>query len=98
MVDLPDASVIVAGLDDWHYDQSQIPAIEEPRLLAKLKALLQVNSLSLRTPPPASDRDFGFRPDITVWRFPEWFIVQRLERTPKGFRRRRRSEERRVGK
>lgn len=89
MVDLPEASVIVAGLDDWHYDQSQIPVIEEPRLLAKLKGLLQVNSLSLRTPPPASDRDFGFRPDITVWRFPEWFIVQRLERTIRGFRRRR---------
>ncbi|SRR6266567_4180547 len=89
MVDLPDASVIIAGLDQWHYDQSIIPTVEEPRLLAKLRTISGVNTLTLRTPPPASDRDYGFHPDVTAWRFPEWFIVQKTEVTPKKYRKRR---------
>ena len=31
MVDLPDASVIIAGLDHWRDDNGHIPLIEEPR-------------------------------------------------------------------
>lgn len=89
MVDLPDASVIVAGLDNWSYDAGQIPTIEEPRLVSKLRRILNANSLTLRAPPPASDRGFGFRPDIVGWRFPEWFIVQKPVITSRGFRRRR---------
>jgi hypothetical protein len=89
MVDLPEASVIVAGLDNWHYDQNQIPLIQEPRLVEKLKRIVGVPTLTFRTPPLASDRAFGFRPDITVWRFPEWFIVQETQITKQGFRRRR---------
>lgn len=90
MVDLPDSSVIVAGLDNWRYDVNDIPLVHEPRLVAKAARLLGVPTLTLRTPPPASDRDFGFSPDITAWRFPEWFIVQRdpTGMLP-GFRRRR---------
>ena len=89
MVDLPDASVIVAGLDQWRYDQSKIPQIKEPRLVNKLRAILGVDTLTLRTPPPASDQDYGFRPDITAWRFPEWFIVQKTETTPRNYKKRR---------
>jgi hypothetical protein len=89
MVDLPDASAIIAGLDHWHYAANQIPVVEEPRLVEKLKRLLGVQTLTLRTPPPASDEYRGFRPDLVAWRFPEWFIVQRTETTTRGFRRRR---------
>jgi hypothetical protein len=89
MVDLPETSVIVAGLDDWHYDINQIPVVQEPRLVEKLRQIVNIPSLTLRAPPPASDRDFGFRPDITAWRFPEWFIVQETRITKNGHRRRR---------
>jgi len=89
MVDLPEASVIISGLDHWHYDRSQIPEIEEPRLVAKLRIHLKVETLTLRTPPPASNQEHGFRPDVVVWRFPEWFIVQNPRITRKGYRRRR---------
>ena len=89
MVDLPDASVIIAGLDHWHYDLSQIPLIQEPRLVEKLKRILVVPNLTLRSPPPTSDGNFNFQPNITVWRFPEWFIVQETQITKTGFRRRR---------
>jgi len=89
MVDLPDASVLIAGLDHWQYDPSQLAVIDEPRLLTKLADQLGRSSLTLRAPPPASDRPQGFRPDIVAWRFPEWFIVQDAELTAAGHRRRR---------
>lgn len=95
MVDLPDASVIIGGLDHWNYDRSQTPIIEEPRLVAKLRVLLrgedeeQAPPLTLRLPPPAANQDHGFQPHIVTWRFPEWFIVQHQVITRNQFRRRR---------
>ena len=90
MVDLPDSSVIIAGLDQWNYDRSNIPVIEEPRLVTKLERILGIENLSLRLPPPASDESHGFKPNITAWRFPEWFIAQhkRPIMTSRGFRQR----------
>lgn len=88
MVDFPDASVIIAGLDDWQYANDQVPLIEEPRLVAKLERVLGHERLTLRAPPSASDDPAGFHPTVTAWRFPEWFIVQKAE-TVHGHRRRR---------
>lgn len=89
MVDFPDASVIVAGLDHWKYDPAFIPLINEPRLAAKCARLLDVPGVTLRAPPPASDKDFGEQPDIVAWRFPNWYIVQESEANTRGFRRRK---------
>lgn len=91
MVDLPDASAIIAGLEYWNHDKNNINAIEieEPRLIAKLKKLVDAPNLALLLPPPASDASHGFRPDVVAWRFPEWFIVQHTVTTKQGFRRRR---------
>jgi len=76
MVDLPDDAVIIAGTDTWRYRAGeQPPTIPEPRLQAKLEALLSMQGLSLRKPPPAVEVR-GFTPDIAAYRFPEWFIVQ----------------------
>jgi hypothetical protein len=88
MVDLPEASVIISGLDQWHYEMSKIPIIDEPRLVAKLRRLLEIETLTLRTPPQASNQSYGFKPDVVAWRFPEWFIVQNPRVTPFGFRKR----------
>ena len=82
MVDLPDASIMIAGLDHWNYDATSIPTIEEPRLLDKLRRVLDVQNLTLRTPPPSTEDARSFHPNVVVWRFPEWFIVQRSEATP----------------
>lgn len=89
MVDMPDASVIIAGLDHWHYETGKIPEVREPRLVEKLKHILGVTDLTLRLPPPASENVHGFRPDVTGWRFPEWFIVQQDVTASQGFQRRR---------
>jgi hypothetical protein len=94
MVDLPDDSIIVAGLDHWHYDNATLSEcrIEEPRLVAKLCDEFGYESLSLRKPPPSRDKDDpGFHPHIVGWKFPEWFISRRTIRSgPKGIWRRRR--------
>lgn len=70
MIDLPDNSVIVAGLDHWRYDASRIPVIEEPRLTEKLRALLDRETVTLRTPPPAPEHPSEPRTDVTAWEFP----------------------------
>ena len=89
MIDLPDSSVIVSGLDHWRYDTSRIPVIEEPRLVEKLRAFLDRETVTLRTPPPAPEHPSESRTDVTVWEFPNWFIVQELEQGKTRFRRRR---------
>jgi hypothetical protein len=89
MVDLPTASVIIAGLDHWNYDPAHIPNVNEARLTAKICRVLGRNTVMLRRPPPANDMPQGFHPGITGWRFPEWFIVQNPLATQSGARRRR---------
>lgn len=73
MVDLPDYSVLVAGLDAWTPGGEPI---SEPRLSRKLAAFLGVPSMDLRTPPPADDDPTAPPRGIVAFQFPEWFIVQ----------------------
>ena len=90
MLDLPESSVIVGGLEGWKYEPGrEIPIINEPRLIDKLRGILETQSLTLRKPPVANEQGFGFRPSVKCYRFPEWFIVQRTETTKEGYRKRR---------
>lgn len=84
MIDLPDDSVIVAGLEEWRYDNSRLSdhRIEERRLLAKLKLALAVDRLEMRRPPRAREREDEFQARVGTWRFPEWFLVQKVVQGP----------------
>lgn len=90
MVDLPDNSVIIGGLDGWQYDKDEPdPLIREPRLAQRICAILQIQTVLLKRPPTTNDRGYsGFHPNIQCYRFPNWFIVQRAETTSEGFRKR----------
>lgn len=56
----------------------------------KQRGFSDSRSRTLRTPPPpASTCNFKFQPNVAVWRFPEWIIVQETQITKQGFRRRR---------
>lgn len=79
MMDLPEGSVIVGGLDNWRYSPGVVPIIEEPRLVAKLRARLQQPTLILKSPPAATDDPTAGKPGIVVWQFPRWFLVQNPE-------------------
>jgi hypothetical protein len=79
MVDLPDCSVVIGGLNFWMYGPEQPPEeIDEPRLIAKLRQSLNVGSLRLRKPPihdvgpGGQSRPGGIRSP----EFPNWFVAQ----------------------
>src|SRR5437867_12556074 len=73
MLDLPNYSVLVAGLDYWLAGGEDV---YEPRLTEKLRILLDVPAIQLRTPPPDIEDPTAPQTGITVWQFPEWFITQ----------------------
>lgn len=79
MMDLPDGSVVVGGLDNWRYSPGPPPFVEEPRLVAKLRKRLEKPTLVLKTPPASTDDPTAGKPGIVVWRFPRWFLVQNPE-------------------
>lgn len=75
LIDLPRDSGIVGGLDCWP-KQSDLTEIVEPRLSRKLELMTGVVAPRLHAPPPAADDPRQPNIGITVWRFPEWFVVQ----------------------
>lgn len=75
LIELPKHSALVGGLDTWTPVGDQIL---EPRLMEKLKSALNREELTLCSPPPANDDPTAPPTSVTVWQFPEWFIVQEL--------------------
>ncbi|MCO4753313.1 MAG: DUF1998 domain-containing protein [Bacteriovoracaceae bacterium] len=76
LMDLPNYSVIVGGLDNW---QGEMREIEEGRLLSTLRNILEIPDLKLLEPPRDKD-EFTKSAGIKVWEFPEWFVTQNVEK------------------
>jgi len=91
MLDLPDVSVLVGGLEHWVYTGHDLTSslVHEPRLVAKLAARFKVSDLTLRRPPQASDARSEVASHIRATRFPEWFTASIVEPTARRFFRRR---------
>ena len=75
LIDLPNDSAIVGGLDTWGSESSLEP-IDEPRLSAKLMSMTGVPNPRLYAPPPEPESWQDRQRGIGAWRFPEWFVVQ----------------------
>ena len=75
LIDLPDDSAIVGGLDTWGPEEN-LQEVKEPRLAAKLADMTGVSAPPLYAPPPAPDHPQEQQRGIGGWRFPEWFVVQ----------------------
>ena len=75
LIDLPNDSAIVGGLDTWG-SETNLERIDEPRLSAKLKTMTGVPRPRLYAPPPEPDQWQDRQRGIGGWRFPEWFLVQ----------------------
>lgn len=88
LVDLPEDSIIVGGLDDWP-DPATLERVVEPRLCAKIQLQLGVQSPGLFAPPVLETRPDGPSPGITGWRFPNWFLVIEKGQTKRDGRSRR---------
>lgn len=84
MVDLPERSVIVCGLDDWNMRGPRaFKPIEEPRLTEILRERLTTDGrwpgdrpLSLRTPPLGNNDPRLPSPYVQARIFPEWFTCE----------------------
>ena len=78
MMDLPNHSVLIGGLDSWSTGGDEII---EPRLVDKLKSLFDppLQVLKLFSPPPDPDDPTAPQTGITAWQFPEWFITQDVD-------------------
>lgn len=74
MVDLPDYSAIIGGLDTWKGYQDR--PITEERLAAKVKTLLKLDDIRFYAPPPDKDDPTAPISGIIAWLFPEWFVAQ----------------------
>ncbi len=81
LLDLPTQSVIVGGLDHWSGVRDEV---HEPRLVEKLKRLLDLPALKLFSPPPDNEDPTAPRTGITAWQFPEWFSTQDVELRGQG--------------
>jgi hypothetical protein len=81
MLDLPNYSVLVAGLEHWTGVSEEIV---EPRLADKLCMLLDVTSIKLYAPPPDPQDSSAPQTGIAAWQFPEWFIVQEASAADDG--------------
>ena len=78
MVDLPDRSVVISGLDHWH---GQLNIITEERLRQKVNKLLQDSigtpvNIELRTPPQPYPNEDSRQHRIEAFVFPGWFLGQ----------------------
>ena len=77
MIDLPWFAAVLSGLDFW----DKGPRIPEPRLEAKARAILGVDSIELVT-PLASDKmpDATTKRGVVAWRFPRWSLTKETKR------------------
>lgn len=75
LIDLPRQSGIVGGLEGWP-NVGQLEEIVDQRLTQKLAVMTGLVSPKLYTPPPDASAPGETKLGITVWRFPEWFLVQ----------------------
>lgn len=95
MLDLPERSVIVGGLDRWvARGPNPFRRIEEPRLARLLHQRLSGDPRlgvdrppDLRTPPIDPQDRRAPRPFVECQIFPEWFVCDALETDPPGRRR-----------
>ena len=73
MVDLPNHSVLIGGLETWRGDKARI---FEDRLEGWLQERLKAPELKLFAPPVDSGDPHGPQTGISVYQFPAWFLGQ----------------------
>ena len=88
LMDLPQTSVIVGGLDGWTYTGKQNSTVNDSRLVEKVRARLSDPLLTLKKPPISGNELDGEMTGVTVWEFPQWYLVQEPIKTPDGTKRR----------
>lgn len=81
IVDLPELSVIVTGLEDWSIQPEVSPKVVEDRLLAAIRSKIGYQVTEFRAPPATSDGGSSTNPfdevtltGVPVATFPRWMV------------------------
>ena len=74
MVDLPNHSIIIGGLNQW-FGYRDYPIYEE-RLAYRISEILGVNKIDLYAPPQAESSPNQPHTGINAFIFPKWFVAQ----------------------
>ncbi len=74
MVDLPNYSVLISGLNHWQGYRNQ--PIYEDRLAARVSQLLGVARIDMYAPPAAEQDPAAPRTGVKAFTFPTWFVAQ----------------------
>jgi hypothetical protein len=74
MVDLPNQSVLIGGLNYWRGYQNQL--LTEERLEARVAQLLGVKQIKLYAPPALEQDPAKPATGIISFIFPTWFVAQ----------------------
>ena len=75
MVDLPNHSIIMGGLNHWKFGNERSPIVE-PRLEQFLQQKLGVSKVALFEPPASTQDPTAPRTGIQSFMFPGWFVAQ----------------------
>ncbi|MFB2891350.1 DrmB family protein [Aerosakkonemataceae cyanobacterium BLCC-F50] len=73
MVDLPNYSILIGGLNHWHGDRRRI---YEDRLAGRVAEILGVKDIALYAPPVDLQDPQAPRSGISAFMFPAWFVAQ----------------------
>ncbi|NEQ28423.1 MAG: hypothetical protein F6K28_57490, partial [Microcoleus sp. SIO2G3] len=73
MLDLPNHSVLIGGLNHWQGDRRRI---YEDRLAGRVGELLEVGSIAMYAPPVDEQDPAAPHSGITAFVFPTWFLAQ----------------------
>jgi hypothetical protein len=81
MVDLPEASVLIGGLNYWKFDPQQKREIVEERLSTKICEKLrhrypELGSVKLYEPPTSNRDSNSGNVGVKAFQFPIWFVAQ----------------------
>lgn len=76
ILDLPDHSVIVGGLEWWVFPGNEKKTIPEPRLEQEVCRILGMPKISLVAPPVDGDDPRPALSGVKSFLFPIWFVVQ----------------------
>lgn len=74
MVDLPDCSVLIGGLNQWRYNNRK--RIYEDRLAGRVAEILGIPDVAMYAPPVDDQDPKAPRTGITAFAFPTWFVAQ----------------------
>lgn len=83
LLDLPNYSVIVGGLETWPRT-TDLERVDEARLARKLQLMTGVPNPQLFQPPADTSAPWEATRGIGVYRFPMWFLVQEKEKEGEG--------------